>query len=671
MQVRETTLKTLIEGEKQFQVPLYQRPYEWGYRQLSQLWDDILEQYDLITPDGNGESKADEPTHFTGSLVLAPSPSIQASGVNSFLVIDGQQRLTTLLIALCALRDLVALDDPQAVERFNERYLKNKYGEGLLRYRLLPTQADREIFCGFMDQSDSKQIKSAIGSSYSFFQKRLTQPGPDNESLNPDRLENVLRQRLQFVDITANANDNVHRIFESLNDRGMRLTQADLLRNYVFMLLPNKADHVYEHVWQPMQRQLTTEQLEDLVFVDLVIRGKTTIKRPDIYRGQQERLRDIKGDEEAIELEVRELARRANLFKRIVKPENEENHAIRAALSRLDRWGAKVTYPLLLHLYILRENGQCSSDEVEESLSYVESFLVRRMLAEVPTNNLNRIFNALVLQLSQLSSELPIATAVRQVLSEPRKRWPSDIKLRDAIRKVPFYYQGRGNQKMLVFQRLEENYEHAEPVDWSASKLSIEHIMPQSLTDEWKQALSIYYDDPENVHSELRHTLGNLTVTAYNGQLSNGIFRRKQQILQGSHLELNRAVAASNQWGRVEILERADELANRAIAIWPGPTAWVDDSKDKEPIERIVSEEGREHNWLRFRELRYLKHFYEAPDGRLHHVEAKKFAVQEGYDPRGTAGFYQGTASLRKDGDYRVLTDAGRQKYLRHRHQLD
>ena len=168
MYVKETNLKNLIEGEKQFQVPLYQRQYEWKKAQLNQLWDDILEQYDLLTPDESGESKTDEPTHFIGSLVLAPSPSIQASGVTSFLVIDGQQRLTSLLVALCALRDFVVLDDSQAIERFNERYLINNYGEGLLRYRLLPTQNDRETFCGIIDRLDSQPNRDAIGNAYSF-----------------------------------------------------------------------------------------------------------------------------------------------------------------------------------------------------------------------------------------------------------------------------------------------------------------------------------------------------------------------------------------------------------------------------------------------------------------------------------------------------------------------
>lgn len=773
MQVGESTLKTLIEGQKQFQVPLYQRRYSWGDSQLSQLWDDIFEQYDLITPNESGGVDQSSPTHFLGSVVLAPSPMIHAHGVTSFLIIDGQQRLTTLLIALCALRDHAATDDPTVIERYSELYLINKYESGLGYYRLLPTQSDRESFFACIDP-DMPRRNGGVGRAYRFFRAHLTQPGPDNLPINSERLESVLRQRLQFVAITADANDNVHRIFESLNDRGVRLTQADLLRNYVFMLLPTRAEQVYRNVWHPMQESLTPTQLETLVFVDLVLRGRTTIKRQDIYRTQQDRLRPLEGNEAAVEEEVRELARRGRFFRRIVQPDAEPVPEIRAALQRLDRWGASTTYPLLLHLHDLLDRDACSSADVAEALSYVESFLVRRMIAGVPTNNLNRIFSALV---QQLPAEPAIAEAVRHALSGERKYWPSDRRFREAIRSQPFYFQGRQDQKMLIFRRLEESYEHAEPIDWGQTNLSIEHVMPQTLSDEWRNALAADGDDPEAVHSELLHTLGNLTITAYNSQLSNDPIERKQEILAGSHLELNRAIVPTGKWGRPEILARADELADRAIKLWPAPLPgveepaegrdwsrlhaalaampygawttysdlaeligshqvpvgqhvastpgllnayrvlnaegrvsagfrWTNPSDDRDVhdvlgadgvrfdsdmradpaqrltaneladliadvVESVPSEEEREHGWRMRRTLRYLRHFYESPEARLHEDEARALAVQEGYDPRGIAGFYQGNASLQRDGSFRVLTEAGRQFYEENRYRLD
>ncbi len=773
MQVGESTLKTLIEGQKQFQVPLYQRQYAWTDSQLSQFWEDVLEQYDLLTPNENGITPKEPPTHFLGSMVLAPSPLITAVGITPFLVIDGQQRLTTLLIALCALRDYAALQDPRVVERFNDLYLLNKWGAELGRYRLLPTQSDRDAFFACVDQEPARS-NGAVGHAYRFFAARLTQPGLDNQPLDTGRLETVLWQRLGFVAITTSANDNVHRIFESLNDRGIRLTQADLLRNYVFMLLPTRAEHVYQHVWGPMQASLTPAQLETLVFVDLIWRGSTTIKRQDIYRAQQERLRPLEGNEAAVEAEVKELARRAKFFERIVKPATEPHASVRAALQRLDRWGASTTYPLLMHLFDLWDRDQCQAEDIVQALSYIESFLVRRMIVGIPTNNLNRIFSALI---SQLPPDVPVAQAVRTALSTERKYWPTDRRLTEAFRSQPFYFQGRQDQKLLVFQRLEEGYEHAEPVDWQAAALSIEHIMPQTLTDEWRASLGAAGDDPEAVHEELLHTLGNLTVTAYNGQLSNKPIERKQEILQGSHLELNRAIKPRGQWARAEILARADELAERAAKLWPAPMAGVEeppagrdwsqlhaalaalphgawttysdlaeligshqvpvgqhvanteglvnahrvlrsdgqtaeefhwtDPADTRDVHEVLAAEGvrfgadlradqsqrlrasdlaglignatepfvengeRHYGWRLERALRYLRHFYDAPEGRLHEDAAREFAVQEGYDPRGVAGFYQGTASLQKDGADRVLTAAGRQFYEEQRHHLD
>jgi len=774
MEVGESNLKGLIEGAKQFQVPLYQRQYAWEGPQLSQLWDDILEQYDLLTPDEDDAITRSAPTHFLGSMVLAPSPAMHAHGVTPFLVIDGQQRLTTLLLALCALRDCVGAQAPSEVDRFNDLYLINKYGDEPSRLRLLPTQADREAFVACISQHDPSARAGRIGDAYAYFRSRLTLPGPDNEPLDPVRLETVLTQRLQFVAITASMSDNVHRIFESLNDRGVRLSQADLLRNYMFMLLPSRSEHVYQAVWMPMQKLLSPAQLETLVFVDLIVRGQSTVKRQDIYRAQQARLHAIEGDEAAVEAEVHELARRANLFQRIVRPSAEHDPTVRAALERLDRWGASTIYPLLLHLLDLRSEGMCSSAEVAEALSYVESFLVRRMIAGVPTNNLNRIFNGLILQ---LPAEVPIADAVRTALSETRKYWPSDQRLQEAIGSRPFYFQGRQDQKMLIFQRLEESYKHAEPIDWSTAQLSIEHVMPQTLSEEWARDLEASGDEPTDVHSELLHTLGNLTITAYNGQLSNNPFERKRQILQDSHLELNRAISPADHWTRKEIEARADELAKHAIDIWPPPMpgieppdtgrdwsrlhaalaalpygAWTtytdaaeligshqvpvgqhlattegvfnahrvltadgrvspgfrwtdpDDTRDVHallrsegvkldselravPSQRLRSDDladligdsdglgtetsERPHDWRLIRNLRYLRHFYEATEQRLRQNDAKELAIREGYDPRGVAGFYQGTASLRIEGEYRVLTDAGRRFYEENRYRLD
>jgi alkylated DNA nucleotide flippase Atl1 len=564
MKAQETTFQQIIEGEKQFQVPLYQRTYSWQEAELHQLWDDVLDQADGLTTLEPG------PTHFLGSVVLAPSPALGPAGVMKWIVVDGQQRLTTLMLAMCALRDHLAAGNPRERNRIDELYLTNKWRSRLDFYRLLPTQSDRDAFFACINRMPGAGGGDNIGAAYRFFRRELVAADDEEDPHDLERIETVLRERLTLVAITTHPDDNVHRIFESLNNTGLKLSQGDLLRNYVFMLLPTRAEHVYATYWRPMQERLG-EHLELLFYLDLILRGAERAKRVDVYRGQVQRLEPVAKDEAALEHEVAELARRARHLELIVHPTGEQHPGIRAALQWLNAWGAQTTYPLVMHLLDLRDHERASDEQLARTLIYVESFLVRRMLCAVPTNNLNRIFNGLV---QQLPEGLPIDDAVRHALSGPRRFWPSDATLQEAIRTKPFYWQGRPEQRVVVLRRLEESYPSKERVDFAASRLSIEHILPQTPTKEWLDVLTAEAGDelsPEELHQQLVHTLGNLTLTGYNVELSNHPFERKQELFAKSHLELNRIIAETPRWGRTEILHRADDLARRAIDIWPGP----------------------------------------------------------------------------------------------------
>jgi alkylated DNA nucleotide flippase Atl1 len=193
------------------------------------------------------------------------------------------------------------------------------------------------------------------------------------------------------------------------------------------------------------------------------------------------------------------------------------------------------------------------------------------MVCRVATNNLNRIFQAVP---AQLPHDVPVADGLRQLLSADNRQWPDDEELREEIRSAPFYQYGRPNQRKLILQRLEESYEHPEPVDFGSAQLTIEHVMPQSPGNEWKAMLEddvAEGESMEDLHSSLKHTLGNLTLTSVNAELSNHPFERKQGLLRGSHLEMNRRIADTKRWGRVDILARADDLADRAVRLWPAP----------------------------------------------------------------------------------------------------
>ncbi|WP_327039979.1 DUF262 domain-containing protein [Micromonospora ureilytica] len=567
MKAGETTLKGLLQGERQYLVPLYQRRYSWKRRHLEQLWNDLLSLGDADLP----------VTHFLGSVVLAPNPANTPAGVQSWLVVDGQQRLTSLSILLCAIRDHVRDTDPEAATRIDDLYLLNKWAKGLSKYTLLPTQADREAWISLVERKADAGGDDAIGVAYRYFLGALA-AGDDGQPFDLERLEQAIVARLSIVEIAAHADDNVYRIFESLNHTGRRLTQADLLRNYLFMRLPTRDEHVYQHQWVPLQELLNDDELTQLVWLDLVLRGDDRATQESTYQAQQQRLMHV-SDEAGIEAWVEELHRRARLYSRILRPELEKDMVLRHALDRLRRWGAAVVEPIALLVMLAHEHGRLTVAEAAASLRVVESYLVRRMIAGIPTNNTNRLLMSIV---KELGDTAPTAAEITRLLSGPRRRFPTDQLIREAVLANPFYWNGRGPQRTYVLRCIEEAYEHGEPLDFAKSKLTIEHVLPQSATPEWLEMLAADApgEPPEELHGSLVHTLGNLSLTAYNGKLANDSFAVKKKILADSGLAMNRAIADADQWARTQIHQRGREMADKIVQIWPGP----DHSAVAEPI---------------------------------------------------------------------------------------
>lgn len=632
MRVTETTLQELVGGPKQFRVPLFQRTYTWKERDHAQLWRDILAQYELSRPGAAPTNGQDG--HFIGSFVLAPTPS--PATLPAYLVVDGQQRLTTLTLALCALRDASAAEDASAFDRITNQYLVNQYAkETRDRWKFVPTEDDRDEYFACIKANHAGAGKGLISKAYRFFEVQMALPGPDEEPLDLALLESVIVSKLAIVDITAQHGDNVHRIFESLNATGVGLTQADLLRNYMFMLLPTRDKDVYEEVWRPMQELLGADNLEGLARVDLRRRG-LDVRDDDVYRAQQARLQPIEHDEAEIEAQIRDLAVRARHYQRILLPEEEEHPGVRRGLQFLSRWRATTVHPLVMYLYELREERRLDVEEMAEILLNLESFLIRRLLVGVSTKNLNRIFVQIIGQLRQ--ADPPLIDAVRYQLSTERKFWASDDEIRAAAASRPFYYYGRAEQRRMVLERLEESYGHKELAELSTLKLSVEHILPQSLSAEWITELTEAGDEANAVHRELVHTLGNLTLSAYNSELSNLPFERKQQIYGDSHLSLNKDLVEQPRWGRTEIIARAAELAERAISIWPAPIPGVAD----EPLG---------FDWARMHAA-----LAAIPDGRW--TTYGDLAALAGTAAQGVGNHLVANPSLPKA--YRVLTFDGR-----------
>jgi hypothetical protein len=293
--VREVKFIGLIEGAKQFQIPLYQRAYTWKTKQVDRLCQDIIRIAD--SPHDTG--------HFLGSLILQTSP-LDDEQLRQWTVVDGQQRLASLLIALAALRDHVRPFDPEWANRIEKEYLINEF-ERLAdrRLRMLPTQVDREDFRECVTGNGSRLPSGPIGTAYrvflDWFGRLVAEGGVDRLR----QVERTVRNRLLFVEVVTGTADNVHQIFETINDRGLRLSSADLIRNYFFMLLPTQADAMYSSVWLPMQQRLGEHGLETLLWLDLVMRGHETSEADNLYGVQVERLSRVGPAEEHVAAEMK------------------------------------------------------------------------------------------------------------------------------------------------------------------------------------------------------------------------------------------------------------------------------------------------------------------------------------------------------------------------------
>lgn len=558
----DTNLEGILEGKKQYRVPLYQRVYSWRKEQLQQLWDDVREIAET-------RRTAKDATHFIGSLVLAATPGYGPVGVQAFLVVDGQQRLTTLTLLLAAIRDHQAeTEGPEHRERIDSQFLINRWDAGQPT-KVLPTQADRDSYLSVIHRTAHAGQQDNVGDAYRFFRAQIAQADDPEDPRDIAEIEEAVLRGLALVSVTAEAGDNEHRIFESLNNTGLNLTQSDLLKNFLFMRLGDRTDVVYETVWLPLESKLGANNLELLFWLDLAQRDDR-IKQSDTYRGQKQRLSKLESAAE-IEAETVRIARLGEILAKILEPSKEPVATVRARLERIRDWGTTTSFPLVMHILARRDAGEATDEQVVRALTYLESYFVRRIIIGRATANLNR---TLLQAVSAISGKPEVDIALREYLSTGRKHFGTDAQVREAVSTIAFYWQGRQPQKKLILEWLEESHGSKETVD--STNLSIEHVLPQTLSPQWRNdfAAGLPDDaDPVYEHDRIVHTLGNLTLTGYNSELSNRPFDEKREMLRTSGLRMNQQIASHGQWGQAEILSRAQDLADRIISLWPGPVA--------------------------------------------------------------------------------------------------
>ncbi len=539
MQAKETKLQDIIEGTKQYVIPLFQRTYSWTPKEWEVLWKDLVELCEMENPR----------THFIGSIVNMPTVSVP-EGVAKYLLIDGQQRLTTIFILLTLLRNKAKeSQNIRFADEINNTLLVNQYKDGDDYLKLLPTQVDRLTFQNLIKGIANDQ-ENQITRAYLFFEKKLKQV-----NIEPEKLKKIITSYFSVVSIVLDADDNPYLVFESLNAKGRPLSQSDLIRNYFFMRIhADNQDEVYRLLWLPMQEALKddlTEFIRHYLMKDGVI-----INKGDVYYALKEKV----SPHNAIEY-LTELKLYATYYQKIKFEQFESEPSLRKMFERLNRIEVTTAYPLLLNIYHYYQNTKISKDDFVEVLRVLENYLIRRFVCNVPSNQLNKIFPTVFPAIKSKYFD-NILEGLKVILQS--KGYPKDNEFAQRFSDTKFYGAGdRIVKTRLILQTIESSFNHKELVDFN--NLTIEHVMPQTLSEWWQTQLGSDWDE---THELFLHTIGNLTLTAYNSELSNDNFDKKKNTLNESHIELNKYFSEKTKWTRDEIEERAKVLTEKALNIW-------------------------------------------------------------------------------------------------------
>jgi hypothetical protein len=432
--------------------------------------------------------------------------------------------------------------------------------EGLDNYKLLPTQLDRDAFQALVNES--KHEPSRFSVAFDFFRRKLTGVDSDGVAIDLDRMAEALKSRLTVVAIHLGETDDPYLIFESLNAKGAPLTQADLIRNYVLLRLrANDQQKAYETAWLPMQKLLVGDHLSEFMRNYLMQSGEEVVKSA-IYATLKKRL--LKVPDSAVFNELNELRQTSVVYAEIVGLNQHSDPAIARRLARFRRWEVATANPFVLKLLLALDRGAFARQDVTACLEIIESFVVRRAICAVPTNQLKRIFLSAAKDMPEKGN---VADWVGTMLAEgvSGRRWPKDEELQDDLLRYRAYSNPIDRCKFIL-ETLEEFSGHKEPASYE--KATIEHIMPQTLSPEWRAELG---ERADAVRERWLDLLGNLTLSGYNSELYNYPFSVKRELLSESHFVMNEWISAQQQWGEAEMNARTTFLFESAKKIWARP----------------------------------------------------------------------------------------------------
>ena len=580
MKATEAKLLEFIKKSPQFVIPIYQRTYSWTEKECKQIWDDIIRC-------GSNEKIS---AHFIGSVVYVEKGLYSVSSQTPLLVIDGQQRLTTITLLLAALTEVIGDEEP--VEDFSKNklkgyYLTNPLESGDKFYKLILSQTDNQSLKAILDSAEQPEDKSIrVTENFQLFKTWL-------EAEKDLKAVCTGLSKLMVVDISLDRDqDNPQLIFESMNSTGKELSQADLIRNYILMgLEPELQTRMYEQYWRPMElafgQDAYSKHFDGFMRHFLIVKTGDIPKIGEVYEAFKaySRMPDIvsKGVD-GIVSDIRNFAK----YYCAIALGSELDSELKAAFHDVRELKVDVSYPILLELYSDYANDILIKTEFLSAVRMIESYVFRRAVCAIPTNSMNKTFATMGKSLKKDRYLESIQAAF--LLLPSYRRYPNDSEFERDL-KYKDLYNFRSKSYWL---RKIENYGRKERV--LVDDYTIEHVMPQcdnnpdKVPSSWKVELG---DEWERVWDTYRHTLGNLTLTGYNSEYSNRSFSEKRDMEGGfkvSPLKLNEGIGSVEKWNEEAITNRAEKLAKKASEVWTSVTLDYEILKAYKPVSDEVAQ---------------------------------------------------------------------------------
>lgn len=534
----------LIDGGCQFFIPIYQRTYNWNTKQCKRMFDDILK----IGKDSKG-------SHFMGSITYVGSAEHASVEITPYQIIDGQQRLTSLMLLLAAMRGFLDKTKTNITsQKINSLLFNRDLKNTEEYYKLILTENDDETFKSILNNDEIKYSNN-IANNFEFFRQQFL----NNIEILDTVWNGIHRLDIVSILIEKEGGDKPQEIFESLNSTGLNLSITDLIRNYVLMRYdPIEQKTIYKEFWSPMEKQFgeNDDDFDEFIRNYLIVQKKLLISKRNTYDEFKEYTKDLD-----MTTEIKNIHKYSKYYAIIIY-KNNESDKLEKYIADIRDQGTNVAHSLLLKVLVDHADGKISFNDVVSILSLVDSYLVRGFVCDTLSKGANKRFPELLNKISEIDYVKSIENAI-MINRSLASGFPRDSTFREKLERAQLYSNKTLCRYILFRLEHEGNNEIV-----SSESLQIEHIMPRTLTEEWKRYLGNTWED---THEKYLHTIGNLTLTGHNQKISNIVFAKKKKEYEKSHLKITKSICNYEDWNRLSIEERTQNLIDDSIKIWKCP----------------------------------------------------------------------------------------------------